>query len=240
MAYSQIDFTNNVQAQYQTRLSRSGEASSTTPQSIQEDGISLDQIYMHGLPPRVFNLGSASNTFTVQSREILNPTGSHLHSAVFALNLNKFRAHQSVWTDTATQLDTTNFGNQLSTVSIDPVVTSDIWAIAGWVSDVDSASVSVKHRLRSGTSGSETDDPATQTADAYVKEQGDVDNENANIVQTMTSSVAAGSRDYDSDASASATSATGAKQRGLFAVTMELAAEAETPSALIIPIIREV
>jgi hypothetical protein len=88
LTLSRIDITvanDNVK----TRINRSGEASSTTPEIDINENTNI-AFGTYGLA-RVFSLTSASNTFKEQSASAAS-SNTRTHSAVFILNMNKFAA----------------------------------------------------------------------------------------------------------------------------------------------------
>jgi len=92
MTTSRMDVVSSAK-NYESRIDRSGEATSTQPMFSQEGEDANDFILLTNM--RVFNLGAASNTFTEQSRlDTTATTEARTHSGVFALNLNAFKYHE--------------------------------------------------------------------------------------------------------------------------------------------------
>jgi len=149
-----------------SRFSRSGEASFNTSTISQEREIAGDFIVQPNM--HVFNLGASSNTFTQESRvDESAGSDSRTDSAIFAINLASFSKDSSSATTTgAVNLTTTNFGEEIESISITPDSTVDVFCIGGWV--LDNGLVGGEGRLQVDN----TDSPATQTSDAYDRNQG--------------------------------------------------------------------
>jgi hypothetical protein len=220
----------NIAASTGSRIVRSGEASSTGPfvQVEGEDATNDSQVYTLA---RVFNLGAASNTFTEKGFAAQSNNGNRQTSAVFILNLNKFRNHANAYSDASvTALSTTAYATQASTASITPSVTGDVWAYAFMTFDSNSAGNNFKARMQIDN----VDQPGganAQTGDNYILQTSwDVTDELPFNIQTIDSLTSGSAHPVDLDASESATTGTpGARAKGVFAVTMEL----PPPNALI-------
>jgi hypothetical protein len=205
----------------ESEIVRSGEASSSLPQSI--IGMSTaTQTYISGLA-RVFNLGAASNTFTEQSTGT-SGSPTRLHSAVFALNLNKFAAHANAYTEADTNLSATNYATNLQTASITPTVTGDVWIGVAWGFDKANAARTAEFRLQVD----DADVPAGQTTDNYNMRISNTNaaDEEPMILSTLTSlSNSAHTLDLDASVSSATSTPTG-QQQSVWGVTLELVAAA--------------
>ncbi len=208
--------TNNARS----RIDRSGEAASSLPESGKEvDGTtSAGDIYTN---IRVFNLGAASNTFKEQAASTGANAHTRLYSAIFVLNLNKFKNHANAYTEADQNLSATNYATQLQTISITPDVASDVLIGAWFGFDCGNASRDAEFRVQLDNS----DQPAGQTTDNYQYDAGsDATDEEAMALITMPN-LSAAAHTIDLDASADATTGTPVGQYAtLFAFTMELAA----------------
>jgi hypothetical protein len=219
---------NTITNQLLAELVRSGEASSSTPSnrysSISTDGNLLSVM------ARVFNLGSSSNTFAMRMSMVASTGGYHAGSAVFALNLNKFKNYASAYTDGDVALNLTDFGDVIQTISITPDIVSDLVIGEAWGFDKNNAAAAATAKQRVQIDG--TDQPATQTSDNRLFTQaGATADEEVFSLMTMASSVSQAAHTIDLDASVSITTNTPtAQMRSLWAFTMELASAAP-PSA---------
>lgn len=160
LTWSQIDTIGTNP--YTSRLNRSGEASSTTPTGL------IDHNQTAGVwgmtLGRVFST-TASNTFTEQSASSIANDHTRLHSAIFALNLDKFSAKGAAYTDASVTLTTAvQFGTNIQTTSVTPTTTTDLFSCAVFIFDHTVSGGEVRSRLQVDN----TDVPATQTSDAYV------------------------------------------------------------------------
>ncbi|MBA4718843.1 MAG: SMP-30/gluconolactonase/LRE family protein [Nitrosopumilus sp.] len=118
---------------------------------------------------RVFTLNSESQTFDSQSQQSFNGIGAiREYNAVFALNLEKFVAHSSIFTEA--EIDTNNndyswFSSptEMASVTITPSNTSDVWSFGSFVDDTGGTQTSLGARLQID----DADQPFTQTSDNY-------------------------------------------------------------------------
>lgn len=226
MAWSQIQHETSTESGV-SRLVRSGEASSSLPESRFESPIFT--VESAHATMRVFSLGTASNTFTEESFENVDPTPTfnRLHSKVFALNLSAFRNHAFAYTEAGLAITGTTIGSptEIQTIGLTPAVVSNVWVLAGWGFDRNSSTVEAMFRVQ--VDG--TDAPLTQTSDNYQFENSSADDTDENWVSlsTMVASMSAAAHTIDLDAAVDNTTNTPAAQyRSLLAVTMELPAVA--------------
>lgn len=220
LSWSQIDTIGTNP--YKSRINRSGEASSSTPEALFDHNQTAGVWGM--LLGRVFTT-TTSNTFTEQSASGTANDHTRLHSALFALNLDKFDAKGSAYTDASLTLGTTSFGNQIQTTSLTPSTTTDIFSCAFVVFDHTVSGGEVRMRVQ--VDG--TDVPGTQTSDAYVYSHSDTTNLSQDeplFLCGLASSQSASSHTIDLDGS----TANGAdvKYRQLVSFTTELAAAASS------------
>jgi len=227
MSWSQIDATSGTVDQ-QSRLVRSGEASSSNPQ-VSFQPLSTSAQYVLPLA-RVFTLGAAANTFTEQSQAGAATTHTRLHSSIFVLNLNKFLAHANTYTDGAVTLGTTDYNTQVETVSINPAGTYDVWVGGFFVGDKQATSGDVEMRIQVDNadilSGMTTASINYDNADVTV-----LTNDYPEALQTVAS-MTTGTNTIDFDASSDISSGLDAKHRSLWAVTLELANPGSTVGPL--------
>jgi hypothetical protein len=220
-----------------SRLVRSGEASSTLPQCqlCGEDTTNDMQIYCLS----AFYQLSSSNTFTEKGYAVGGNNGTRQSSGVFAFNISKMKQAdrlQHSTTETAFFLSTTNFGNAINSFTITPDVTGDWWCYAAMVFDMGSTSTTMKNRLTLNTTGgSLTDQPDTQTSDAYVSSAGwAATDEMPWAIQSMENLTTATEYTITSYASTSFINTVKVDLLNLFAIPMELASTS-TPITKLVP-----
>lgn len=150
----------DVTVQHESRLVRSGEASSTEPTWSEEgeEGAGGKMIQYHA---RTFDLGASDNTFTVESRRD-EATGSPTieHSSVFALNLEKFKDSNEIYTDAGINLGTTDWADLVQTLSMTPSQTGDIFILGYIIADLQGGSEDIQTRMQVDNS----DQPTGQSA----------------------------------------------------------------------------
>jgi hypothetical protein len=202
-------------------LVRSGEASSSLPQVRLEMASGEVESFIFPLA-RVFTLGAAENTFKEQSATSSGTAHTRLHSAIFALNLNKFKNHAFAYTEAAANLSASNYATELASISINPTTQSDVWIGAWWNFDKQATGREGEFRVQVD----DADVPAGQTTDNRQFDQGtDATDENPLALSTMVTAMTTGAKTVALDASADSTTSTPTgQQRTLWAVTMELAA----------------
>ncbi len=216
--YAQVDIT-DASTSVTSAIVRSGEAASSLPQ-----GLLHEQSTSAVLPfvlCRVFTTTAASNTFKEQS-VASGSFHTRLHSSIFALNLEKFAARTSAYTEADTNLSGSNYATAVQTASITPTVTGDVWILAAWGFDQNDTAREMEARLQVDN----TDVPSDWTSDNYqfaVAGGASGTQEQPMVLSTMTSLDNA-AHTIDLDGSADSTTGTpAAQQRTLMAVTMELA-----------------
>lgn len=211
-------FNNNpLSVSAQCRLDRSEEATSTTPEAkvIVTGGATLRNIQPLA---RCFNLGASANTFKMRAADATSGTqNTHLHSSVFALNLNKFKAHTCAYTDGTVALSGTDYATQIQTLSVSPTLTGNVWIGGAFIFGNDGTDT-WKARMQVNNS----DQPAGQTTDNYQFAMSAGSTDKDPFITSTIVSLAAGSQTVDFDASSAAT--LNASNRQVWAVTMELAA----------------
>lgn len=220
---AQIDYA-DISATITARLSRSGEASSATPETnIRAANASLLDVRTHA---RAFALTAASNTFTEVTVSSAS-SGTRLNSGLFALKLNKFRNHAIAYTDADAALSATDYATELQTVGLTPGVVSNVWILGYWGFDVGAVAREAEFRIQVDAA----DQPADQTTDNLqfsIIGSSSLDTAEAPMnISSFVSSMSASAHTIDLDASAEQTTGAPAGQhRQLAAVTMELAAPA--------------
>lgn len=212
-----------------SKMVRSGEASSTGPYNMVE-GEDADDSYIHFLAG-IFQLGASSNTFTEVTYGNNALAGTRKSSAIFALNLSKFKNVGQSFDNTntnVTQVATgtpTPYGTQTATTSITPTVANgNVW-VFGFVMYHHSANGQA-YKMR--VQFDDTDLPANQTTRGYFyNDAWDATDETTFFRQGMASSVSAAAHTIDMDMQAEASQAgRGFQFGGVAGVTMELAAAA--------------
>jgi len=168
---------------------------------------------------------ASSATYTCQYKVSASTTGNHLHSTVFALDLTAFAQHSEAYTEADANLGTTDFADQLQTVSITPAVQGDVAVFGYWGFDRGGGAMA-NQRLQ--IDGSDARSGETTAAYDY---RGGIDNtdEEYMVMGAICASCTAAAHTIDMDGSVDTTTGTpSAQQRSLVAFTMELAAAGST------------
>lgn len=212
-----------------SRLSRSGEASSSLPEWRIENNMGAGAITIWATIPRVFTLGNASNTFKEQSAMSAGATGERRHSSVFALNLNKFRNRASTYIEADVNLSATSYGTELAAISITPDVQSNV-LIGGYFGHDRGLAARVA-QFRIQVDGSDNPPSGTRT---FKIGTDDTDEEPISALAFVTD-MSAASHTIDMDSSTDSTTGTPTGQhRSLWAFTTELATGGgSTPSSIL-------
>lgn len=207
---------NSISANTENKLTRSGEAAETEIMESQEGEDNADRM-LHAAW-KVYNLGAASNTFEEQVRRETGG-GTRISSSVFAINLNKFEKHSSSYTAGSLAINNSSkwFHNTV-TNSMTPDTAGNIWIVGGHRSQ---STQKTGFRMQVDNA----DDPATQTSDDLSEPIGfDAGDRHLSVTQTVANlSAASHTVDVDSHDQGADTFVT---QRGIFQVSMELAAAA--------------
>jgi len=213
---------------FESRINSSGTYTETVPFHSQEGELTTGTWIFRNA--RVFTaLGAISQTFTEQSRvDAGSATGPRHRSVIFALNLNKFKEHASVWTEALLDIAATpNFDTNTATVSMTPSVAGNVWASYTHTFNADAAGQSARIRLQVDNA----DQPDTQTSDAQLEGSANDPTDEIFLHRQSVDSVTATSHTWDVDASCeTAAAGRGVRHRSLWAVTMELAGGAPPPT----------
>lgn len=218
ISYAQID-PGDATNRMISRLERSGEASSTEPEA--GHGVTSASAQSVFLLSRVFTLGNASNTFKERAATSSGTAHTRLHSAIFAINLAKFKEHAKAYTAGPTTLaGGTNFGDQVQTVSITPSVQGDVLIGAYWGCGV----IGSQRRALMRVQLDAADQPATQTADGYEFTQSTLTSDVLPMaLVTLPAAVTAAAHTIDLDSGRADGQDLNAYHAALWAFTMELA-----------------
>lgn len=181
---------------------------------------------------RVYTLAASSQTFKIQYKVSASTTANHLHSAIFALDLHKFRNHAFAYTEAGTNLSATDYATQIQTLSITPDVQGDVFVGSYWSFDRNSSGNTGEQRIQIDNS----DSPAGQTTANYQFRHGtDGTDEDPMTISTLVANMTAAAHTIDLDGSVSATTSTPqAETATLFAFTMELPAAASSTGGLML------
>src|SRR5574338_827925 len=120
------------------KLFRSGEASSDQPEFIEEAGDTVNDALQHTMF-RVYNLGSASNTFTIQSASVGGNSGTYQSSAIFLMNLDRFKQDYEQYTEAQIDLSNTAYATEVQTLSLSLSCPNDVWTMGSFAFDGNSA-----------------------------------------------------------------------------------------------------
>lgn len=146
---------------YQSKLDSTGDVTSGDPRNFIRADTPIDTTMMHFMQ-RVYALTNQVNTFTQKSLSNGND-GTRLDSAVFAINLSKFKTHSFVYTLSNIGLSTTNFDTLVQTDSITPSKTDNIWigVYSNFLPDITFGGLPTKIRMQVDN----VDQPPTQSSD---------------------------------------------------------------------------
>ena len=224
LAQSQI-VAGNATNQLQTRITRSGEASSNVPLRQYEAESAASELLMM-CQGRAFNLGASSNTFTEESA-INGGTGTTTRkaSAVFLLNLSKFKDSGVFWDESEVDLSGTDYGTEIANLDITPSQSGNMYILSMWSFDMVAAGIPCDSRIQVGG----VDKPGTNTQN---REAGaDAADESPICDAALIAVTADVLQDIDVDASTTTAGAgRSAQHRALVAFTMELVSRLVSPS----------
>lgn len=227
---AQLDVA-SLSASYGTQLVPSGTYSDIGP-AFQREGEDVAELLITTLC-RVFEeVGAVSHTFKEQSFNTVAASGNRLHSAIFALNLNKFRNVAIVADPSDDVLGTILWDDLLASISYIPEVATDVWALlfGTFVPVVSGAEMT--HRLTIDGA----DQPPTQTVDEYNEEEPANGVTDALTVtrQTVEPGMTAALHTFNWEAETSlSTAAALTRDRMLIVVSMELGGNVPSVAKLI-------
>lgn len=228
LSTAQLD-VDSLTVNYATRIQPSGTYSDAVPKWSRE-GEDVAETFIATLG-RVFeDVGAVSQTFKEQSFNEVGNSGNRLHSAIFALNLNRFRTKAHIYDPSNDELGTILWDDLLGNLSIFPDSTGDVWIVLSGIFDLNSAGNEITHRL----TVDEVDQPATQTTDQYAEEEGADDIDELAVWRQTVENLSATIHDISWEAEASA-SVNGPEVRDkmMVAITMELGGD--VPAFVTIP-----
>jgi hypothetical protein len=170
---------------------------------------------------RVLNLPASSTTILEESLNA-TPLGSRLYSNILAVDLNKFAAYASAYTEADVAMTSTGsaYGDALQTASITPTTTSDVWILGYFGFDQNDAARTYQYRIQVDNS----DQPSGQTTDAYVYDGGKQAGDETPVLISTMANLSAAAHTIDFDGGVDATTGTPAGQeRQLVAVQLSTA-----------------
>lgn len=209
---------NSATGTMDSRIVRSGEASSSTPQTTTTPD-DTNAVYGLGLM-RVYTVGTGSNTFKEQSQTDTVSAHVRRYSNVFVLNLNKFTSHGASYTDGSTTLSTTGYATQLESVSVTPIATGDIWIGASMIADKQAIGGDAEARIQ--VDGADALSGMTSASIKYDNMNVTHTNNDLPVQVGAVVNVSSGSRTIDFDASGDPSSVTDGKQTTLYAFTLDM------------------
>lgn len=220
---------NSLVVNYASQIVPSGTYSDIAPKWSREGEDSANLLV--ATLGRVFeDLGGTPQTFKEQSFNEVGVSGNRLNSAIFALNLNKFRAKAHSWDDFGEELGTTLWDDLLGSLSITPGITSDVWVLATGIFDVNAEGNEVTHRLQVDA----VDQPDTQTVDQYIEEEPADAIDELSIWRQTVENLSGSLHAVTWEAEASSSNSNPAvKNKTMVAITMELGGD--VPSIATIP-----
>lgn len=215
----------------ESQLLQTGATASNEPLTSQEGEDTTNDRFVHTLF-KVYSLPASSQTFTMRSRQdSVTVAGSYLSSAVFALNLSKFKNQASVYTAAQSSgLSTTNFASNVQTLEFTPDNTGPVWVMSSWTGDAVAAGNYQRSRLQvEDDSSTLNDQPPSQTSDEYQQNDAwDGTDELLYQYQTVTTLGGSIAHTINSDGSNEVSGGV-SEDRTIFAVTMELTTPPNTP-----------
>jgi hypothetical protein len=217
MTYAQVSHGDTTTG-YISGMTRSGEASSSTPESRCEGGTS-GTYYLGYLMARGFACTAVSNTFKEVGTATSGSAHTRTHSSIFVLRLGAFETSGFSYTDGDVSLSATDFATNLETLNVTPATTGDFVIGGYWGYDCANLSRTALFRLQAAG----TDSPGTQTSDVRIFRAKDNTDERPLSIVTVTSLTSGASRALTLDGSVSSTTSTPAGQhRSVWAFSAEL------------------
>lgn len=209
----------STSVRYTTKLVSTGTTASSEPQVTQEgESTSNDQFLYCNI--RAFALTAVANTF---EEKVVNDagasSGTRSYSAIFALNLNRLRNHSFAHTEAEfTPTSTTNYVDQIQTISITPAIQGDVMVIGSYIYDAAAGTNNTKGRIQVDNNDLISD----VTSDAYIQEYAWDALDELPVQYAAIVNMSASSHTIDLDASSSTTTGARFEDRCLVAFTMEL------------------
>lgn len=205
--------------EFTTRLNRA-DTDLTPVQELEGEDATNDK-HIHTLG-RVFKALTGSNAFSTQSKQEASSGATREFSAIFAINLDKFKVQGSV--NTVADIDpaaSPAYVTEVQTTSVTPTLTGDVWVLGFIIVDFDAVTAGRVRMRVENNSSTEEDQPPTQTSDAYfMPEPSDSVDQMAWMIQTVENlNTNAHKCDMDADGSSSIRM----EDRMMIAITMELA-----------------
>ncbi len=127
----------SLTTQTESRIERSGEASSILPEGSIEGEDLADDRNLYFLS-RTFDLGASDNTFDNDNRLDSGSGGNVSSSAIFALNLEKFTDSAQIHNATNEDYQATDWLDLINTLGITPTSQGDFFIIESHIEDFDS------------------------------------------------------------------------------------------------------
>lgn len=206
---------------YMSRINSSGDVTDTEPTCATEGEDSTFDIFVYTLL-RAFALTNQSNTFKEESRATAS-NGIRRSSYVFALNLNKFKDMNTIYTAAEEALSASTWGTEVQTLSITPSQTGDVLILSHYIYDCNSQNL---HATRVQVDGS--DQPPGEGSVLYPWIDYDA-TEEAIIADMTVENLDNTAHTIDIDAYVDSTTNTpAAEDRSVVLVTMELLAAGQT------------
>ena len=169
---------------------------------------------------RAISLPASSHTFRVQGRSESADVFTHLRSAVFALNLSKFKDVSQVFTATAVGYSTTSWASAVQTLAHTKTVDGNVLILAANVDDLAATTTTATHRLQVDN----VDQPGTQTADIYPTSPTDNDSTDQGAWHLFTRESLTANITIDHDGHSNVATTPTYSDRALVCFSMELAA----------------
>jgi hypothetical protein len=177
---------------------------------------------------RAISLPASAHTFKVQGRSETADIFTHLRSAVFALDLGKFKDASQVFTATPVGYTTgTSWADAIATLAHTKTVSGDVLILAANIDDLNANTTTATHRLQVDN----VDQPDTQTADIYPTAPANNDSTDQAGFSIFTRAAITANIQIDHDGHSNVATTPTYSDRALVCFSMELAGGAPPPTA---------
>jgi len=171
---------------------------------------------------RAISLPASAHTFKAQGRSETADVFTHLRSAVFALDLGKFKDASQVFTAGAVGYSTTSWASAVATLAHTKTVNGNVLIITGNIDDLAANTTTATHRLQVDN----VDQPDTQTSDIYPTSPANNDSTDQAGFAIFTRENITANITIDHDGHSNVATTPTYSDRALVCFSMELAAAA--------------
>ncbi len=139
--------TTSITSNYEHRINSTGTITEVQPEISREGESSSEELVKHLYRP--YTLDAESNTFTAESRNDAETSGTREFSKVFALNLENFVDNEYTWIEAQKAYTGLVFNTNLDSDTITPTSEGDFFVTAGYVLDTpDISGFYTDHRIQ--------------------------------------------------------------------------------------------